>query len=241
MERSGMRIFPVLNGIDLYAELPGSVEDFLEYFERATSGSYLVFEIRSIDPHFYVYTDLPVNWTGELYYDSAEGANVTPAFPIELSPTLSENTEITRMGEIRIRYKDLIKAHQKWGKATFSLRFKSRSTRWEYYIINQTHHPVEQLSIASRSEIRFIGPMEVSLPDGSPALLFSNEGKLIPLSENPQYKFDLVTGTLSLRLGREGIRSPVMTLRKGLPCADVQNTQLSSSGKIMSSQMYVCI
>ena len=188
-QRYGFKIRTTQNGMEVYANTPSSLADFLKYLESTHNVSDFVFNIQTTDPGFIAMTDLPVKWQGQIHYSSGDDANKSEGDQIELHPTLSYSGGGSVLGSIVINFADLIAANAE--PPAYALRFSSRSTQWQYYIFNQSNMSLNKPVIISTSDIEFSGPENATLPNGQQALLFTST-KLIPLRQIPEHQVDLV-------------------------------------------------
>ena len=97
-------------------------------------------------------------------------------------------------------------------------------------------------SITSKDGISFTGPASVTIQSGQQALLFSSGESLIPLSQQPKQRFDLVDNPAPDNQQGQKRNSPKI-IYKGLPNADPKFygiTEVNGSSQV-TSPMYVYV
>jgi hypothetical protein len=208
-----------------------------------TSGSTgFDFKIESRDDTFNTFTELPVDWLGQLIYDSSAGLGITGTGMVQLKENRTQNPEEYCTGKLTIHFDDILKWQQEAGKAAFAIHLNARATQWQYFVINKSRVQLSNPLINGNDEIGFEGPRQVTIESGEEALLFSSGKNLIALSEIPKYRFVLVNQDTPVN---EEIRkkTPARIICKGLP-----NPALKQSGivningsKHLSSPMYVYV
>lgn len=217
------------NGLELYGPAGESIEVILEAISHATEITSFDFDFNSSDPNFYVYTELPIDWAGQLVYSSDNELNRTENEHIILYPSFIERQNETRLGQLRIEFIDLLRLSNTGNPASFHISFNSRSTQWQYYIINKGPISSDTIYINNDADIQFDGPVTVTLQNGEEASLFTSK-ILIPLSDVPKHIFNLINngGEIILR---------------GLPQPNKQQISISENtgNTIVSSPMYVYI
>ncbi|HWY37682.1 MAG TPA: hypothetical protein VNY73_03925 [Bacteroidia bacterium] len=241
LKRFDLSIRKKRSGFELYTNTKASVSSFLNYVQQATFQDFFDFEIKTNDHAFALFTQLPADWAGQLVYSSASLSNYNENMA-ELEMGLSDAIKTSTIGTLRIYFNDIIKLSGPEKNAQFNMRFSARATQWQYYIINKSAVPLNDPFITGKTEIIFDGPKNVTIPTGQEALLFSSGSNLIPLSELPKYKFDLVSNTAAAS------HSPVKktaskTIFKGLPNPDPRRIGITAIEGIkqLSSPMYIYI
>ncbi|MCH9659514.1 MAG: hypothetical protein K0U54_01240 [Bacteroidetes bacterium] len=244
MQRFNLRIGNDKSGFSLYAQPNGSILDFLNYLDEVADQSYFEFEIQSIDPNFYSYTNFPIDWVGTSLYNSEYLANESVDGVVFLKEDLSSSSsQTTNVIRLKVHFNDLIKSHETDQIVSFEIKFQARATQWQYYIINNGPQQFNNLKITGRSNITFEGPKEILLQNEQTALLFSSEGPLIPLSEISLYSFDLMDDAIAAldTTAHEPISGTVVL--SGLP-----NPNVTSFGivelegiKQVTSPMYIYV
>lgn len=225
MKKYDCRMRRTINGFDLYINTPSSNADFFNYVQQVTGQTFFEFDISSIDPHFVFFTALPVNWRGGILYDSGDAENKNADNGVQLHAQFSGNATAA-VGSLRVRFDDVVKEVMQ-----FQISFDARSTQWQYFVINKNGVVFDAPAIA-RSAFEF-SAQQVVIDNGEQATLFSSGDNLIPLSEVPKYKFDLVNHSQNSRAPR--------ILFKGLPNPDVKRTGIVrvNGQQEYSSPMYI--
>jgi hypothetical protein len=231
-----------VNGLGIYADTTAEITSMLEYIGRVLP-PYFDFSMQATHQNFGLFTDLPKNRSGQLTYNSGDIADILENGTVILNPAFQVLKEGVSLATIRINFEDVLKYRNTGSPAQFQISFTARATQWQYYIVNRNGLKLEWPAINGKKKIRFDGPLNVSIPGGEPALLFTSNDQLLPLSETPVYQFDLVNYP-----GKEGEELPVFipasqVVYKGLPVpgpADIGFTQLNGE-EVFSSCIYVYI
>ncbi len=179
-----------LNGIGLYAPVAQDLQQLFNYITQATGQDSFCFELRTNDPDFNFFTEVPADWVGQLLYDSKH-CTVSDDEVI-LSQQLSGNPGTLCLGKVTLYFADIMRFSASNGFANFKIQYQARATQWQYFVINRSAVPLSNPMITGKEPIDFEGPENVLMPTGQAALLFSSGQYLIPLSEEVKYKFDLV-------------------------------------------------
>lgn len=176
-------------GLDIYCDTEESIESILMTIIDSTEITSLDFDFNSIDPNFYSYTELP-DRVNQLVFSSDNKLNRNENENIILHPSFIEIQNENRLGRLHIQLVDLMKFYNTSKHINFNISFNSRSTHWQYYIINTSNFLLNEMSIVSNSGIQFSIIEKIVLQNGQNATLFTSE-TLIPLSNLPEHKFDL--------------------------------------------------
>lgn len=229
MKKFDCRMRHRVNGFDLYINSKQSLGNVLNYIKQVTDQTFFEFLITTNDPNFISFTDLPVDWMGIIMYDSGDPHNVQQGNLVQLNAQLVNNDAPSSIANLKIQFDDIV---NKESYPQFRIDFNARSTQWQYFIINKNDLAFDAPAI-TKSEFDFNAAQQVVIDNGERAMLFSSGENLIPLSEIPKYKFDLVNNSSSAR-------SPKI-LFKGLPNPDVKRIGIVNvkGQKEFSSPMYV--
>lgn len=242
MHRFGFKIDNYDNGFKFFVNTTNTLKQFLDYVKSTTGETYFDFDIYSTNSKFYLFTDLPVNWVGQLLFDSQITLNSQDNDSIQLKATLSPKTDSDILGRLKIHFEDILSTQALNGSAKYEVKFESRATQWQYYVINKSDIPLDNPIVTGKSEIQFDGPKNITIQNGQEALLFSSGQNLIPLSNTPKYIFDLVNnknGTQS-----ENSKNPTYKpIFSGLPNPDPSRMGIIEvNGKNrVSSPMYIYV
>jgi hypothetical protein len=222
-------------GFTFYANSDFSNKDFLTYIESVSGATSFEFSATTLNTNFYRFTDLPVNELGLLVYDSDNGI-VDDKESILLKEGFEQRTNVNKLFKLSVNFKDIIKSNKN-SSLHYEIQFKPRSSQWKYNIINNSKQLIDGLSIKTSSNIRFNSGEKIILKNGQEATCFSSKGNMIPLSESPQYEFDLETTTTKLGNNR------TKTIFKGLPYPNPSQIEINQmDGKeLISSLIYVYI
>lgn len=236
LNRFGFRIRKLSNGFELQTNSI-SISTLLAYITQATGISSFDFDIINTDENFINYTDFPIDWMGQLHYDTSSNDNTNHRDVITLNATMTTEPYTTKLGTLKINFEELISRITVKETLFFKINYVARSTQWQYYIVNRSSVHINNPRIIGKSGIEFHGPAHTTIATGEAALLFSSAEKLIPLSKIPVYQFDLVD---EQELGQKN--RDIKTIVKGLP-----NPKVSEIGhheneiKLVASPMYVYV
>jgi hypothetical protein len=239
IKRFNFKLKSKINGFDFYTSCNSAIPAFLQYISSATQQSFFDFDITTNNANFYHFTNLPVSWLGQLIYDSQAKLSTCADGSVQLAETLSANTSNTSIGSLTVRFDDIINNVP----ALFTINYQARATQWQYYIINKSALALENPAISGKTDIKFDGPQNVTIESGDQAILFSSGSNLLPLSQIPAYRFDLVNNQLSNSNELSKKTSAAKTIFKGLPNPDPGwigmvniNTEIQ-----VSSPMYIYV
>jgi hypothetical protein len=243
MKRFGFIIRNKINGLELYSNSVSELSVLLNHINKVSGQNSFGFKIETNNSNFNYFTDLPVKWSGQLMYDSQSIVTITDSNIVQLKQTLSEDTDTTCIGSLNVQFDDLLKYSSANGVAKFQISYKSRSTQWQYFIINKSALTLGNPAIVGKSDISFSSPGNVTIGNGQQAMLFSSGNRLIPLSEVPQYKFDLVNNPASNGSESSPKSTSAKTIFKGLPNPDPKQIGIVSidNQQQVSSPMYVYV
>lgn len=239
MQRFRILIRRQVNGIGLYFNSKQSASQLLSYIEQATGQDSFCFEIRTNNPDFNFFTALPPDWVGQLLYQSNNSSVENDT--VHLNQELSGNAGTLCMGKVTLHFDDVLKFSEQTGYANFDIRYEARATQWQYFVINRSSVSLNDPAITGKMPVSFEGPEHVFTETGQEALLFSSGTSLIPLSEAPVHRFDLVNHPEST-LDTAGSKplNPQLIV-KGLPTPDpvwIGRLAADADGQL-SSPMYV--
>jgi hypothetical protein len=215
LERYGFKIRKSVNGFDLFFNGSGSAAGMLEHVAGVTGQNYFAFTIDSTNEAFLLFTDLSVDWLGQLEFDSSSPANQQVNGTIVLAEKLTSCALVSDPGVLRIYFADILANTA----PAYEIRLNARATQWQYYIVNKSAAVLDNPAISGKPAAGFSGPESVTIPTGQQAMLFSS-GDLLPLSEVPKYKFDLVNHSSSESSSQLKSASGGKIIFKGLPNPD---------------------
>lgn len=218
LRKYGFRLRATNNGFDLFYSGNVSAADMLNYIARTTAQNYFEFTFTSINDSFLLFTDLSLDWLGQISFDSSSSLNRKSDGVIELVQKLETNSLVSDPGVIRIYFSDIIENNN----PAFRIDFNARATQWQYYIVNRSAAILDNPSINGKPPTYFSGPEDVTIPTGQRAILFSS-GDLLPLSEVPKYKFDLVNNSSAITPLPTKKATAGKVILKGLPHPDPGN------------------
>jgi len=241
MKRFGFIIRKKTNGFALYCNTSQLLSVFFEYIKKATFENSFDFTINTNDESFWLFTELPQGPEGQIAYSSEKNCGVDKEGIVTLQPSFSQ-TKKGVVGNMRICFDDILFYKKENDQANFRIEFQSRSTQWQYYVINKSSVHVENPAINGKLNISFDGPVNVNIPTGEKAMLFTSAEELLPLSQKPTFQLDLINNkTVEGENERAGPKSARKILFKGLPWPDPGGIGLIelNGRQIFSSPMYI--
>lgn len=230
-----------VNGFALYTTSVVPLRDSLTYIQAASGDDRFEFELLNNNPAFYCFTALPMNWVGQLLYDSAQ-VTVSPEGTLVLQEILSSPETTFIAGKMSIRFSDLLDRAMRGQPAAFEISYTARATQWRYYVVNRNAVPMENAMVKGRNSITFTNGGKVKTAAGEEAVVYSSDS-LIPLSRNPKYIFDLVNQPLPAENKGTSANSSPRIIFKGLPNPDpAMMAEAEINNKIqVSSPIYIYV
>jgi hypothetical protein len=239
MKRFRFLVRRQINGIGIYSNSEQSIEQLLLYIEQVTGQNSFCFEIRTNNPDFNFFTELPANWVGQIRYTSNNSTIVDNN--VQLNQELSGNAGTLCLGKVTLRFDDILKFSKQSGYTQFNIHYQARATQWQYFVINRSLVPLSNPAIAGKEPISFEGPENVLTPDGHDALLFSSGANLIPMSEQVRYKFDLINRpeTTITVAGNKMVAPQVIINGLPTPVPEWIGKTVDNTNEQISSPMYI--
>ena len=228
------------SGFELYTTSASELKSQLEYIEKVSGQTAFHFQLLVNNPDFLRFTRLPEGANVQLDYSSNDTSNKKENGTVVLHQVLGEEGDTRSIGSVCIHFSDLIALENTDNGLSYRIDFVARSTRWEYFIINRNKISLNNPAIIGVSGLKFDDPTHVTLPNGQNALKFSSGGTLIPLSEVPQYHFNLVDRPSD---SDDNQQADSKVIFKGLPEANPQSIYINQSTEevIYVLPMYVYI
>lgn len=235
LDKFGFKINLVSNGFELFSNTKSSVSNLLDYILKTTQQDCFEFDINCSNPNFILFTELPINWLGEINYSSQDPKNQINKDSTILNQTLETKAMSLYFGNLKIYFDDIKKTTN---PLLFEINFTARATQWQYYFINKNNVQLNDPSITEKENIQFDGPQKMTLQTGEHALLFTSGTNNIVLSEKPKYKFDLVSKTTSNPSLPTHSKGKIIF--KGLPVPDVSRIGIiENQNHQVTSPMYI--
>jgi hypothetical protein len=241
IKRYGFKIRQKINGFDFYTNASSSITDFLTHIQQTTGDTFFEFEIHNTNPNFNIFTELPVNWMGQIQYDTHTRVATTGAI-IQLQAIFESKNAPPPFGNLKIQFDNLLALQTSNQLSQFEIQYHARATQWQYYIINTSAIPLENPMVKGKSDIQFVGPTNITIQTGQEALLFSSGEQFIPMSEIPTYKFDLIN-TINSQTTTIKNATTSKTIFKGLPNPNpgrIGTVEVNGEKKV-TSPMYVYV
>lgn len=231
----GFKLMLTTTGFDVYTDAKDTLENRLNYITKVTDVTAFEFDTTTNDEQFYHFTNLPLNQIGIINYNSSNVIVNEATQALLLQPEFEETTEADKLFKLFVNFEDLINAEE---TLNYEILFEARTTKWQYYIVNNTGQSFGELSINGTSKIEFEGPEETILQNGETAQLFSLENELLPLKEQPEYNFNLMSTSQKNGVDRTKI------IFKGLPNPNPSILAINTNASMeleVASQMYVYV
>ncbi len=227
----------VAGGFRLYS-FGRSLSTLLNSLTSSSSRSYFKFDIVCNDASFYNFTELPIDWVGSIEYNTGNTSGSAANGAIKLNPTLLPREQDEYAGKILINFNDLPSLEK---EPRFYIEFMPRATQWQYYVINQSEVDLSSPVIEDKQKNTFEGPQHIVTVFGQPAIFFSSGERLLPLSNWPKYKFNLLNHLPPKSQGAVAAGTTTRIVFKGLPNPDPGNVSqvLINNRQQLSSPMYV--
>lgn len=220
-----------------------TAEAFCQTLEHLLREKPFIFNMVSDNAYFFVITDLPIDWHGQLQFNSK--LSIEENETIEMTMQLSAKTTVLNavVGQIAILPENLLTAEGKMRRPSFAIKIKARLTHWHYYVVNRSQIKLNNLVIKNAQGIEFESPTSVILKNGEPALLFSSGERTFPLSETFKTPFNLLNLMSNTSDQALHPHSNVKQLIAGLPIpnTDVLSIEIQHGHSYVYSPIYVYI
>lgn len=230
-----------INGFDLYSNSAAPITALLDYMKTTGSQDYFKFDILNTNTNFRIFTELPVDRLWQMDYSSHDPLNSIEGDDTILHLTLTDQKTTHFIGSLKLYFTDIIFLSRKISPVNFSICLNSRTTQWQYYIINKGGLPLNNPSISSSDNIVFNGPENVLLENGEAAILFYTDGTGLPLSEFPTRKLSLVNSVTGSTAGTFEKKSVTRKIIQALPMPKPSNFGILvvDGKKQVTSPMYI--
>lgn len=209
MQRLGIRLVNRNEGVELFYSNEPSAQEAL----MAVVSDQLSFILRTTDPFFLNYTDVPVNLGQETIYHLTNLASQSGTFQVKGSETIPVSTAGNHPGSLALL--TIYLGDNETGTTPlvsngmvipveYSFAFTARNTIWRYYLIDQGNMGYGEFQLLDHASRQPLAPpadtpVTVPLPDGSKAVVLTS-GSAIPLRQRPGQRFQLrMTSTSSGR------------------------------------------
>ncbi|MCA2997704.1 MAG: hypothetical protein ING75_03790 [Rhodocyclaceae bacterium] len=230
----------IQNGVlGCYSPSDVDSESTLEYMASKFDGEPLRFLMRCEPETFFAITDLPLNWVGQLIFDSrlTKSGELSDPNAMTLLPTFGPRTveQPNTIAVITIHIDDLLGL--KGNSINYRIDLPPRSMPWRYYIVNRSETKLHQPAVRDQSGDFLDGPNTVLLPGGVTGLCFSSGARHFPLKQVPTKKFDLID-RMPQAMERNGSTVERCVI-SGLPTPTGDQIQQEKDGKDVFGAMYV--
>ncbi|PCI93939.1 MAG: hypothetical protein COB15_15380 [Flavobacteriales bacterium] len=242
MQRFGLHIHLHNDGFSFFATTKDSINNYLAYIETVSRKSSFEFEIQPKIDNFNVFTDLPVDWSGTISFNTDNESNILSNGTLDIEKNYSFKKSTGSLALLTINFKDILKYGDLDSFTEFQIKFNRRATQWQYYIINRSAVKLDNPKISSKTDINFTGPVKTTIATGIEALLFTSGEQLIPLSKTPLYKFSLINESAVLEnTAKSKTSSKIIFNALPNPKTEMIGFKVDTDTKLVSSPMYVYI
>lgn len=140
------------------------------------------FDCTSNTSSFINYTDFPLDQLGVLVFKNNINEE-SEKEKIELPQSFEEDANSGLVvALVVLSLKNIDNNKDNW-PVNYVVPFKSRRTRWKYFIINSSLEQGTQLGLGGKGHDLFKDPESVELPNNTTAQLFDSDSNLIPIKE----------------------------------------------------------
>ncbi|HEU4719669.1 MAG TPA: hypothetical protein VFU15_17615 [Bacteroidia bacterium] len=240
LNRFGFRMQGKTNGFTLFTSSPGPLSSLLSYITRVTGETAFSFDIISRNDGFPVFTEMPADRLVLLTFDSSNSSGTAPGNIVSLVTVFTDVGEASVTGTLTLNFSDILNYINGNSYGLFRISLTARSTQWQYYVVNRNAMQLDNPSVTEKGGMTLEGPQPATTPAGEQALLFTSGSTLLPLSEIPVYRFDLVNTPSN---GAAQKKSSPKVVFRGLPNPGASNTAANAAGSssLVTSPMYVYV
>ncbi len=222
------KVRKIKNGIELFTEDASKLAQLLSYIQTNTFLSGFKFDINTIDPNFYNFTELPFNDLHSLRFSTDEKNS-------DGSLTLAIANEAPKLGTVNFLFADLKTELPQ----EYAIKFTSKATQWRYYIIQRSGISLTNPKITSSDGSIFEAPIATTIETGDSALLFVSSAT-IPMKERSDITYNLVDQiTVSTLDG--SVKNKL--IYRGLPISNPESITIDNNKvpPIFTSPIYIYI
>lgn len=201
----------------LYSSTVSSQTEIVKYLAQAASIESLSFLLEYPCDTFFSITNLPLDWIGQINFDSRQthtvtnGSGATTVLTPQYLPRVLKGNHF--IGQMNFNVAQLYQLGAK--DLSFSISFDARRLHWLYYLINRSGLKLADPAIRNQHHEYFEGPEPIVLSNGDAALRFTSGNKTFPLQQAPTNVFDLFN-RLKVTFQSEG-QTIEQCVVKGLP------------------------
>ena len=134
-------------------------------------------------PTFINFTDFPIDRLGVLVFENSNEED-NEKESIELVRSFKEDGNPGQAVALVSLSLANINSNQTNWPINYVVQFKSRLSRWKYFIVNNSLEEGTQFGLTGKGHELFSGPTTVELPNNAIANLFDSGSNLIPVKEN---------------------------------------------------------
>ena len=165
--------------------------DFLRYLSELYHNKPFIFHLNSSMRDFNIITDLPLDWSGQIILNN-DNVVKDEKDNIELKQVLSTRMvhDDNRISVIRLFPGEIFSGND--GNNKYLVKFVSRKTRWQYFVINRSQIKLNQPEITNENNVVFFRRDNALTPTGENALRFDSGDFVFPIRQAPVEQFDLV-------------------------------------------------
>ncbi|MFT5162275.1 MAG: hypothetical protein ACI9FJ_000843 [Alteromonadaceae bacterium] len=209
----------------------------------------LRFTLKSQNSDFYVISDLPIDWLGDLAFDtnyvessveSSGNAQAEQVLGMTLQPRQLVGSD--DVGTLCVWPQNLCDTQGDITHQHFAINIRSRQTHWHYTIFNRSGVKLNSPVVTDQQGIEFENAGPVTAENGQQALLFRSGDHVFAMAQKQEYSFSLLN-----RVEPKNITlSPTQAVTQQLvlsdlpvPPTDKVNREIRDGQQRVYSQMYV--
>jgi len=219
----------------LYYMGPNSVEGFLTVFQQALVNHPMTFYLITEGSDFFIISDLPTNWCGQLQYSSQRQASSSNALTLQLSEGLPFIEGA--VGKVEI-HADLFQPEQALPHH-LQIKMKARKTHWNYYIHNRSNVVLNNPMVSNLQGVEFLPGEIVESTKDEKVWLFKSGEMSLPMQEKMEHPFNLVSSTRSSYQISDDDKKRIVVSGLPLPNREMLNITSSKDKEYVCSDMYV--
>ena len=219
-----------------------NVADFKKNFKALlTEDRSLNFILTNQNSYFYLFTDLPVNWVGDLNFTS-HNVHVDSESKQHLLQLQCEDrllTETGHIGMVQIYADSLYDRDNEFVEIDFDIHFKARHTRWDYIVFNRAGIKLADAKIQSKAGGVFAKPQVITAENHQPAVLFSSGENTFAIQEQSQLRFSLVNQSKGTPSTSSALIDKVLVSDLPMATPDKMKIEVQDGQLQVCSQIYV--
>jgi hypothetical protein len=199
----------------------------------------LNFILTNQDSDFYLVTDFPVDWLGDVTF-SSQRTEANSEKSLKLMPLLGPRqlVKTSQVGQVSIYPESLYNNNDYIGGA-YKVEFNARHTHWNYIVFNRSAIKLSNAMIKNRAGIVFSKPYTVKAKNQEDALLFSSGENTFAMKEHCEYGFSLINQESSKNSNTSTVVEKVLISDLPTPSPTQINIEVEDEKSRVYSQAYI--